>query len=529
MFFKGGSPGAFLAMSAGIFLLGSAIYVAASAGRIDIIDGQYRFDVAHNLIDDGSVQIRDTFLAGAVPGLIGAYSSYGISGSLVPIPLILAARIGHPDALDREQFFFSFASSVLGAATLALLFLFYIELGVAWRSALAWTAVAGFATLMFPASATVFDQAQHGFFLLAACFLAWLGGRRDSMRITIAGGLALAFLVNYQESYAVMFPGVGLAALGPGWSTPAERRRAFERATVFLFVGCMGLLFWAGYNQFRYGAFLYSGKGHNHPSPIGNPLIGFSSLLASPGKSIFLYSPPTIIALLGLRNLNKEHRFLGLSVVATAVLHLALISSLSFFGGDWCWGPRYFVTTLPLLSLAFPFATAARGMRKWAFRSIVAAGVCVQLLALSVEHHRFFYDRSLPAFFWYAKPTYYFTHSALFARPGELRQILREGVPPEATTFRPGPYSSRLTYAVFGGWGSPPPKLNEQSEWMRHYSVFWLPRPWPFWMRSIPPAERPVDLSAAMWVVVAIGAAGVLLIGWTARRPVLVRRPELVN
>src|SRR5215831_1013425 len=186
-----------LAMSAGIFLLGTAIYSAASPGRIDIIDGQYRFEVAHNLIDDGSVQIRDSFLDESVPGLIvGAYSSYGISGSVVPIPLVLWARIGHPDSRDREQFFFSFTSCVLGGATLALLFLFYRELGVSWRSALSWTAVAGFATLMFPASATVFDQVQQGFFLFAACFLAWLGAQRDSMRITIAAGVALAFLVN---------------------------------------------------------------------------------------------------------------------------------------------------------------------------------------------------------------------------------------------------------------------------------------------------------------------------------------------
>jgi hypothetical protein len=505
-------------MSAGILLLGSAVYVAASPGRIDIIDGQYRFEVAHNLVDDGSVQIRDTFLGDAVPGLIGAYSTYGISGSLVPIPLILVARIAR-DSLDREQFFFSFTSSVFGAATLALLFLFFIELGIAWRAALAWTAVAGLATLIFPASATVFDQIQQGFFLFAACFLAWLGGRRDSMHLTIAGGAALAFLVNFQESYAVMFPGVGLAALAPGWSTPAERRRAFERAAVFVFIGSMGLLFWIGYNQFRYGAYLYSGKGHNHPFPFGNPLVGLASLVASPGKSIFLYSPPTIIALIGLRGLIRKDRYLGLAVVGTAALHLALISSLSFFGGDWGWGPRYLATTLPLISLGFPFATARSRMRKAAFSLLVVAGACVQLLALSVDHHRFFYDRSLPRFFWYVEPTYYFTHSALFARPGELLQTLREGVPPEATTFRPGPYSSRLTYAVFGGWGSPPPKLNEQAEWMRHYSVFWLPRPWPFWMRSIPPADRPVDLSQAMVAVATIGVAGLLLIAWGARRP----------
>jgi hypothetical protein len=110
--------------------------------------------------------------------------------------------------------------------------------------------------------------------------------------------------------------------------------------------------------------------------------------------------------------------------------------------------------------------------------------------------------------------------SALFARPGELLDSIEHGVPPEAEAFRPGPYPVLLTYAVFGGYGHrelPPPL------WMRRYSVFWLPRPWPLWMRTIPKEHRPIDIAAAEGILAAMGIGGILAI--LAGRP---RRTEAV-
>lgn len=493
-------------MALGIFLLVGATYAIVGPGRIDMIDGQYRYEVARDIIDEGSVQIRDPYLGGAIKGVLGFYSSYGISGSLVGIPLVLVSRVSGPATTDRDQFFFSFTSAVFGAATAALLFLFYVRLGISLRSALGWTLVAAFATLLFPGSTTVFDQVQHGFFILCACYCAHQGARRDSMALMAAGGLALAILVNFQETYVIVFPTLALAAFANMGTTPQERRRGIERILVFLFVAGTGILVWAGFNSFRYGSLFFSGKGVDHPSPLGNPLIGLPGLLVSPGKSIFLYSPAVIIALIGLRRLFKADRPLGLAVVATVLIHLAMISTLSFYGGDWCWGPRYFGSTMALMALGFPFAEAAAGRaRRLAFRAIIAASVVVQLMGLSLDHHRFFYARSLPAFFWYAQPTFYFHDSALLARPGEILDSIRHGVPQEVDAFRPGPYQDELTYAVFGGFGHPelrPP------QWMRHYAVFWLPRPWPLWMLSIPEEQRPINVGGAVAVLLVLALAG---------------------
>ncbi|MBI2220797.1 MAG: hypothetical protein HYU53_06275 [Acidobacteria bacterium] len=513
------------AAAVGIFLLVASVYVLASPGRIDIIDGQYRFEVARNLLDIGSPQIRDRYLGGgATRGRGGRYYvGYGLAGSVVSLPLVGAGRAGDASgaaSIDRQQFFFSLTSPALGAATAALLFVFYLTLGVSRRSAFLWTMVAAFATLAFPAATSVFDQVQHSFFVLAACFFAFLGARRDSVPLAAAGGLALAVLVNFQEAYAIFFPTLGLATFAAARPAAGQQRRALIRYVVFMGVGGLGLLAWAGINYVRFEHVLFSGKGVNHPAVLGDPLVGLTALLFSPGKSIFLYSPPVLLALFGVRELFRRERRLALATLTASLAHLALVSSLSFFAGDWCWGPRYFVPILPLLALGLPmFQVRARSDRVL-LPVLVAAGLAVQVMAISVDHHRFFYERGLPAFFWDGNPQFYFRESALLNRPGEILEAIRHGVPPEADAFRPGPYPDLLTYAVFGGWTAGEPMeftgptafFWPAREWMRRFQVFWLPRPWPLWMSNVPRGERPINVEIGTGILLAVALTGALAV-----------------
>jgi hypothetical protein len=495
------------ALGVGLFV--AAVYVATGPGRVDIIDGQYRFEVARNLVEYSSIQVRDPFLTDAVKGLLGAYSPYGLSGSLSAVPLVALSSLFGAPSQDRQQFLFSFTSGISGAITAAVLFLFLTALAVPARRALAWTLVASFATLAFPVATSTFDQTQHGLFILCGCTFAFMSARRDSLRLAAAAGAALAFLINFQITYVILLPTIAIAALAPPAVGPVERKRGFDRAMVVVAVGGLGILVWMSINNFRFGTLL-AGIQMNprHPPALGNPLIGLTALLFSPGKSLFLYSPPTVAALFGLGPLIRRERRLGQAVAATTVAYLALISSLTFYGGDWCWGPRYFAAILPLLAIGFGFLEFSSRQARAAVRFAVVAGFCVQALALSVDHHRFFYARSLPTFFWYSRPTYYFSHSALFARPREIVEIAQPGVPQEADQFRPGPYSGLLTYAIFGGWGQP--ELTAPL-WMRRYQVFWLPRPWPLWMVHVAPGDRPVNMPLSILFVAAFALAGLML------------------
>src|SRR6185437_11849633 len=79
------------------------------------------------------------------------------------------------------------------------------------------------------------------------------------------------------------------------WEGPGDARSSCLRYGLFLTSVVAATLVSFFYNHARFGSWLETGQLRNamqtkHPL-WGNPLIGFLTLLISPGKSIFLYSP----------------------------------------------------------------------------------------------------------------------------------------------------------------------------------------------------------------------------------------------
>jgi hypothetical protein len=138
----------------------------------------------------------------------------------------------------------------------------------------------------------------------------------------------------------------------------------------------------------------------------------------------------------------------------------------------------------------------------------VGLGLFVQLMAVSLDHQRFYFEHNLPPHFWAYDPWFYFKNSQLLSRPLELDETLRSGLPPEAVRFSPTPHS-QLTYAPFG-----PPRPQLGAAWVRQFQVFYLPRPWPLWMASMDPASRPVDVASltATCAVLMLFGTGLLLV-----------------
>lgn len=507
----------------GVFLLVAAVYALSGPGRIDIIDGQHRFEVARSLLEVHQPTLRDPALQpfGAEGRGAAIYARYSPGASIAALPLVWLGGLVD-DGGERARFLFSLTSGLFGALAAALLAGFFLRLGVAPARAAGWAIVSALATLVWPTACSTFDQAQHGCLLLVALFLAHESARRGSVGYAVAGGLAGAALLNYQEVYALLLPAVALAALAPpGAPSSLERRAGARRYAAFGAAAAIGLVGWAAYNSWRFGAPLATGKllvsDGTAPPTFGNPAVGLVGLLLSPGKSVILYSPVVVLAVWGLPELARRFSRLGLAIAVTAAVHLLLISSLAFYGGDWAWGPRYLVTTLPMLALGLPFLPGTRGATRLA-AALVALGVVVQLLALSVDHQRFFFERRLPDHFWAEEPLGYLRpdRSALFARPGEIAELLEIGVPAEIRAFLPAPYRGSLTYAPFGT----PPGLRSQSrEWMRAFIVFWVPRPWPLWLSDVPPEHRPVPLPELVLALVALGGLGLGLVVRGLRAP----------
>src|SRR5215510_10480838 len=74
----------------GVFLAVAAVYMLSAPGRIDIIDGQLRYDVTESLVTIGQPVLRDpALLPLGIPGVDGhVYAFYNAAPSVVAMPLV---------------------------------------------------------------------------------------------------------------------------------------------------------------------------------------------------------------------------------------------------------------------------------------------------------------------------------------------------------------------------------------------------------------------------------------------------------
>jgi len=100
----------------GIFLVVLSAYVLSSPGRIDIIDGQARFDVAYNWLHSGKPLLTDPWIKPlmAVSGRYNLpYSNYGAPASVFPMPLMALGSLYDSDmGVGTSQFLFCLTSSI---------------------------------------------------------------------------------------------------------------------------------------------------------------------------------------------------------------------------------------------------------------------------------------------------------------------------------------------------------------------------------------------------------------------------------
>ena len=123
--------------------------------------------------------------------------------------------------------------------------------------------------------------------------------------------------------------------------------------SILLFLtGLIALIFWA--NWYRFGSPFTTGYGQWEKEKYflsGNPVGGLYGYLFDPQKSIFLYFPVLFFALFRFRSFLKKytHEF-GFVLVVFLVFYI-INSFFINWRGDWCYGPRYLLFVLPVLSL----------------------------------------------------------------------------------------------------------------------------------------------------------------------------------
>ena len=411
----------------------------------------------------------------------------------------LGSRLGH-GSLESRQFAFAMTSVPFASAAVAIVFLIYGRLGCSLPRAVGWSLVVAFGTLLWPYAGSSFDAAMQAFFVATAVWAAVEAITTNSYRWAMVSAASFAILINVQEAYVVL---AGCAAAVLPISIRGVRNRLGSPIFAVILAGVGGgLLLIGAANFLRYGDPLSTGRQITTGSdPVwGNPLVGLAGLFVSPAKSIFLYSPTCAVALIGLWRLLKRDPSRFAPVAACLLLHTALISTLRFWHGEWAWGPRYLVATVPLVSIGLPFAWPP-GRQRAVKAAVCAAGVIVQCLAISVDHQRYYFDRALAPFFWLDE-SWMYRDSPLAARPRELASVMRGDDVEYATALVPGPRRLSMTSSIFG---PSPDALAAGHLWARQYLVFDVARPWTIWSRYLPKRQRPGD-TRAMTTIGAVAA-----------------------
>jgi hypothetical protein len=320
-----------------LFLALIAIYMAVTTGQQYAYDGNSMLAVTVNLFNHGSLTTGDFVdpFHLSVP-----YSPYGIAMSLLGlIPYGLSKVFGHPHVL------IAVVTPVLTA--LAAVVMYRIARSLGWRPIEGMMAAISFGVLSMAVQYTTEYFSEPGVTLCVLVMVLGIihwGQRRPyaPLVVGVAAGAALQFR---SDSLITIWIALVAVPLFVPWRKLVDRR-ALALLCGPLVVSAVVLV---AYNELRYSKILVSSYGGSFVTPLE---VGLRGLLASPGKSLFVFNPLALLGVVGLGLLFVRNRPVAVLFTLLIVPRIIFFARWSSWQGGWAWGPRFLLPIVPLLMLA---------------------------------------------------------------------------------------------------------------------------------------------------------------------------------
>jgi hypothetical protein len=376
-----------------LFALLALVFMLVTSREPPWADAHVVYDTTQALVDQHAL---DVHTEGGPPWWYVVrdgrrFGVFPLGNVIAMVPSYLAYKaLRHFDALpDRPLFAFlcHLSPSLLMAAACALFFGLCRRQGASRRWAVGATLTLALATIVFVYARSPYAEA------LQTAALMWLVERAlaQAERPTMAGmawlALAAGTLVNAKLVYVLVLPAVALYLAYERRRDLRSLVRALPLATV-VFAATMALVLW--HNHVKTGSLWRTGyQDYKEGVFSGDAVTALYGFALSSGKSIFLYSPPIVLGILGLPTAWRRSRGSTAFILAIVGIVVAFNAKFPLWHGDYCWGPRYLTPIVPLVFLlAFPWLPEAIGrgrawLRRCALGAVVAAGIGVQLLGAS--------------------------------------------------------------------------------------------------------------------------------------------------
>ena len=195
-----------------------------------------------------------------------------------------------------------------------------------WKVAILTVLLIGLCTDWWYQARGFFLEVGAGAFLMACIYFA------DDERPYMSS-LMLAISMLFRPTNILALPIWGYAVWKKGWKS---------LWSFGLILGCLGFL--AFYNWIRFLSPLNFGYGDE--GFTSSLLVGLVGVLLSPGRSIFIYSPPTILALTGGRIIFQKNRIKLVLLLIPVAGYILLIAAWHNWDGGSCL-PRQSIDYFP--------------------------------------------------------------------------------------------------------------------------------------------------------------------------------------
>jgi hypothetical protein len=389
-----------------VFGLSLSLYAATTGGSMatDIMS----YEVTKAIVEHGSVAMSyNVYEMDAHRGVDGRYyAPYGLGHAVYSVPFYAAARAveratgmraGKPEALTKAGFVAG--SAVAAALTVWIAFLFALRLTPDTRAAVATSLTLGFGTLLWPYAKFGFSAPLGALCVMLGTYGVWVGVRQPcTLRLLIGGiGFGAALLVRHELTLLGLAVGAWLIL-----ESRDNRARLAKQALVVATPVLVALVITGLYNQLRFGNPLDTGYLRDETVATGSWWDGLIGQLFSPGRSVFLYSPPLAAGVLALADLWRRVRATAVLLGGQFLTLLGFYASFTHWDAERSYGPRYLLPVIPLLVLPLApwFADRARLLGHRLLVATAAVGMLVQLPGVLVDFSKVNWTPALAHFSW---------------------------------------------------------------------------------------------------------------------------------
>ena len=393
-------------------LLFQALYALTSSGNAFRIPDEFEvYFQAENLVDNGDLSVPQTLQIrpGGQPiffgkmGLDGKpYAPYGPLAAVLAVPhhvagRALASMLGI-ERLPREKglawVIFVGGITMLSTATGAALAVagFHraaLALGTPASAAIWLSLLLGGATVLWPYGTSFYSEGwQAATMIWAAVFVL---ERRLAMAAVL---LAITGLIK--ATSVIFLPAFVLWALLDA-SRPREQR---IRNAAILAAGIgAAVVIHLGWNNYRFGSLFDFGYDWTETIPVMPPRAflvtdiprGLLVLLATPGKSLFLWAPILVLSVINAASWWRRDHALTLGIISAVAVGLVVYAAYLFPEGGYAHGPRHLVPIVPLFALLAAGPDASR----WSRSALMACAIAGLALAVPSVGVSFLEDQAL--------------------------------------------------------------------------------------------------------------------------------------